>query len=424
LGLFGPLVSCCIIAVITGCHPRHNLFSLTAALDSSGRTSVNTAAAFKMGSTGVLQPGTCTAHTLTDADSTHQFSDSIAIVLPQNGYCTYLIPEYHDDQALRANDNTTYGPVVWTFASPWVGNYTQPSDFEGSLWLNVAIVKVDPYSAALPPEYQRLHLQVGFNCMFLHHDTSESPRHWIAAMVPAAKDSDCGGLTITASDTLPVYDEHQSPDANDYPAVTRIIEASDTHSYIGVRCGNSWCVVGATFPQVPKASFDGVTNAGVSARWRVKGWFDEQHLAVVDATNRLRPQQLAALIPSDSLSLFDSTAYAKGWKLVAQVYFPDPPVGKYGQPDANGYGWTQGFNKVWLHSTVVSRPTSKDTVIWTSAFGEDAGHATHIKQVIRTDHGQDSLPVPWTARWRWAAGDEQMWVACLAGCCMVKPIDN
>jgi hypothetical protein len=305
-----------------------------------------------------------------------------------------------------------------------VANYTGHKVFD-NLWLNVAIIKVDEEpSATLPPEYRWLHLHGGFNCLFLYHDHSQTAPHWRAAMVRPKVDYDCGTVTITDQDTLSVLDEQPFPKADDYPPVTRFMESTETRTFIGVRCGDRWCAVGAKWPYPLKSSLDGVSGVGKSARWHVKGWFDEQHLAVADASNHMRPQQLGVIIPSDSLSLFDSTAYATDWKLVAAVYFPDAPAGKYGDKSAAGYGWTQGFNKVWLRSNVVQRPTAKDTVIWTTVFGEDPKTAVHIKQVVQTDHSKEGLPVPWTARWRWVAGDEQMWVACLAGCCMVKPKDN
>lgn len=419
-----PLLLGALTVLATGCHHRVNLFTLQFGLDSSGRKAIDTTKAFAMDSIGVQRPGACAAHALTAADSIHQFSDSIRDVLPRNGYCTYLILGYHDVQPLRVNDNVDYGPTVWSFASPWVANYTRDKDFE-ALWLNVAIVKVDATSsAALPAEYQRLHLRGGFNCLFLYHDRSGRPPRWRAAMVRSNAKNDCGNVTITADDTLSVQDEHPFPHAADYPPVTRFIESADTRTFIGVRCGNRWCDVGAKWPELPNTVLDGIAQAGKSARWRVKGWFDEQHLAIADANQHLRPRQLAALIPSDSLSLFDSTAYDHAWKLVATVYFPDPPTGKYGDTGKGGYGWTQGFNKVWLHSMVVPLREGVDTVKWMSAFGDDPGGAAHFNDVVRTDHRNLGLPVPWTARWRWVDNDEQMWVACLMGCCMVKPITD
>ncbi|MGH7594458.1 MAG: hypothetical protein ACRELE_11505 [Gemmatimonadales bacterium] len=424
-GVMVSLVSAALLMFATGCHRPVNLFALRVALDTSGRRTISPDTAFKMDRTGVTQAGACTGQTLSLADSAaHGYSDSISVALPRNGFCTYQISEYHDVQQLRINNNADYGPLVWSFASPWLGNYTQDKDFN-SLWLNVAIVKVDaPRTAVLAAPYRDLRLSGGFNCVFLYHDTSVSPHQWRAAVVPAIVDLDCGNLKITASNIVPVQDEQKFPDAGDYPAVTRFIESADTRTFIGVRCGNRWCAVGAKFPDlVHTSALENLPGAGTSPQWRIKGWFDEQHLAVASGTAPAHPQQLAALVPSDSLSLFDSTAYDHNWKLVATAYFPDTPAGKYGEKSAAGYGWVAGFNNVWLRSKVVSRPSRPDTVEWMSVIG-DTTKPQHVKAVVRTDHLKDSLPVPWTARWRWVPNDEQMWVACLMGCCMVKPIDR
>ena len=105
----------------------------------------------------------------------------------------------------------------------------------------------------------------------------------------------------------------------------------------------------------------------------------------------------------------------KDWPLVATIHMARGPRGKLPDKYAKGYGLAFGSNNMWLHADSGKTSAGKDTVFWKARID------TSLFDVIREEH--PGYVVPGTARWGWSDGDEQVWVACMVGCCMVKPDD-
>ena len=406
------------------------------ALDSSGRTAIDPQHVFAMDTTGVTQAGACAKQAM-PVDEAHELSASLQGFLIQNGYCNWVVPENHDEQRFRVH-RVTDGPFVHTVATPWIWGYRDPKPFE-KYWVNVAIVDVDaPTGTQLPREYtQRLHLKPGQNCLFLHYRGAPSPG-WQATMVEASGTSCIPTIGGPPAETIPVAVDAPSSDFRDYPAVTRFMEAVDGGTFVGVRCGNAWCVAGAQeLNEIAPASHKSGQNAGSSSRWRISGWFDDQHLAMQTtdpgAPDGLAPGGQASAVPADNLASIPFTAFTSGWQMVATVYMPDKPQGKYGSSVAPGYGLKPGVNPVWLHASVekvnVGPGSFKIDTVWGARFGNRPfssdlrTQGVRTLRVVRTDHTLEGFPVPGTARWRWMKGDEQLWTACMVGCCRVQPDD-
>lgn len=415
----GPLVVLAGMIIASGCKARDTAKIVAFALDSTGRQTIDTVA-FQMDSTGRVRQGRC--HRTSNAgDSTHYQNDSLAAFLDRNGYCTWVIPEYDDEQPFRTGPRD-YGPMAHAYINPVAGAYTSATAFAGP-WVNIAIVYVEgePVSA-LPPEYGMLNLEAGYNCVFLHYVATD-PEQW-SAQVIANPGATCASTSPNPpSSPIHTVAEHPSSNPADYPAVTRFIERHNGATQLGVRCADSWCVIGARPGEVDAAVHSGQSGAQNSARWTVKGWFDEQHLAGPDPTTPgglIHGRATASAIPVDSLETIKG--FALDWRMVATVYIDDPnTTDKYlraGSSTLQGYGFKhKKMNYVWLRS--IGTGSSATWNGWIGPVPPPPG--TIGNTVYRVDHSGTGYPVPGTARWRWVPGDEQLWVACLQGCCMVRP---
>ncbi len=419
-----PLMVGAVAALLNGCHrgvvPTGE--GLRFVLDSSGRTSLDTGVVFAMDTSGVTVAGSC-PDTM-PVDTAHAVSRALLATLLSNGYCNWFIPEYDDEQQFRTG-NGTYGPLAQAFATPFSANYHAVSAFsDPQEYVNVAIVDVSaPPGTILDRPYSVLGLRGGRNCVFLHYE--QATKSWQGAV----KNGD--GALCETGDSPPqsvhiIAEKEPGAPASAYPPVARFIEGNGDTTFIGIRCADAFCVViGVNAVNVvPDPAHKGASGAGTSRRWKIKGWFDEQHLAVLPKGSRgaMIPKQLASIVPDDDLGSYTLDDYTGGWPSVATVFLKDNPEGKYGLlPDGTGYGFVKGAkNHIWMHAKVAPGGTATDAV-WTIKIGKDLATA-RPHQVFRTDHSAEGYPVPATARWRWAAGDEQMWIECLVGCCRGLPV--
>jgi hypothetical protein len=398
------------------------------AMDTTGAVTL-ARGTFDMDSTGVVRPGECDLRREVGAiDPAHMDTTTDAALitaLRQNGFCQWFIPEWDDEQAFRT-DQEPYGPVVRVFSSPWSMNYTKASDF-ASAFLLVAIINVEAAPGSnLPEPYQRLRLHAGRNCLFLHWD-SASPHPWQAAV----KDDNaktCATSTDTARRVDVAAAQTPGAQARDYTPAARFIEGPSLDTYIGVRCGDALCVVGTVnlggIPGTPAAANQAGTGQGVgpTVEWRRMGWNDEQHLGVMEQNGAvMRPMQEARVVPDIDLGKWTLENYKQDRPHVATVWIPagTPALGKYATLAGNGFCFKPGKNEVWMSAE--DAVESGETVTrWTMWIGTNPNDATS-HPVTRVDHSGAGYPIPATARWRWKADDEQLWVECLAGCCRAGP---
>lgn len=377
-----------------------------------------------MDSTGVTQPGVCNTR-LAPPDTMHAVSVALRDRLHKNGYCPWFVAEYDDEQRFRigAAGNQQYGPFAGVYATPWLANYTSSRSFT-AFWVNVAFVHIDTTSgASLPPAYQRLQLEAGDNCMFVHYNDTTAV--WQAAVMGPNSSGVCAqedvpNPPITARPIDIAIDPQSATPGQLPPPVTRFIEGNADSTFVGVRCGDQWCVLGASSAgEIPAPSHGGFNSA--SSRSKGKGWFDDQHLGFLPQIPKPKitmSNQTASIIPADNLGGISLVQYKSKWQFVATVYMHPKLVmpGKYSKSAAaQGYGLRGKDNRLWIRDSVA--PSGTET--WQATFGKRPGNQRY--PVTMTPH---PYYVPPTARWRWRDDDEQMWVACMQGCCMVRAGNN
>jgi hypothetical protein len=201
---------------------------------------------------------------------------------------------------------------------------------------------------------------------------------------------------------------------------------------IGIKCLGAWCEIG---PDV------GSSAAYAGGRTReIKGWYDEQHLAVHTASGRQWPTTIqGTFFPDERLYDLSRLGFPLDtWVPVAQVALqpaagmPPPATDELhayrnkfnftgnsvSQPDSIFfcYGSRTGC---FPDSAVASAPTCSkpgEGSYWAKIVSA-APRTTAYRCVTYTNHG---VTLPGVVRWRWLANDEKGWVSCPSGCCQVN----
>jgi hypothetical protein len=371
-----------------------------------------------------------------------------------NGYYTWCIPEYDDDQRLsdanRATDgnngnNDDYGPVAHVLAAPWLDSLTITQNYA-----QVAIIEVDPDTAPnpRPSPYKELRLDGQFNCLYLKYAlpagrggggrggvAGPSPTYDALIVAPGA-DLKCPSAPAASAGALPlvVYVDQQQV-ANDslaIPATTRFVEGQGNRTLIGVKCGKHWCMVGppGSGAPIPLSAHANVATMTTTAQGRVKGWFDDQVLGLPDNDGKYKIHRhyRASAVPAANLGALKVAQFlvpsgTETYQPVGTVYFemPPDPLSKY----ATVFGFTQGQNVVGLRAET-QLVSGNPKLVWyaqvTNASGQKSDiptnrmdHSTYLKKLF----GDQIASIPATMRWRWFDKDEDLWVECDLGCCLV-----
>jgi hypothetical protein len=120
------------------------------------------------------------------------------------------------------------------------------------------------------------------------------------------------------------------------------------------------------------------------------------------------------VVPDVTLSTYVDTTFDHGWIPVATVYMDTTHL-----VYARKYHFAKGANAISLRRLPDGR--------WKARIQPEEGPA-QTRDVIRRDHtafmASHDLHVPGTARWRWKARDETLWVRCAEGCCEVQDTDR
>jgi hypothetical protein len=340
-------------------------------------------------------------------------SDSLVHFLERNGYCTYNIVQYHDQQRL-SKGNEPYGPVAMVFALDHVVSREHNHFDAGYRNVAVAYVKTsDSPGNSLTATYRNLGLRDSITCIYLRHRHQTGRKDWWEAATAPPQGDECTGTTEVSLDVRHI-EPYSDPAA--YPPVARFVESHGRRPMIGIRCATGWCFIGANrFADILPPIHAGLPGAGLGREWTVPGWFDEQHLAVKDG-NRLHPRFRLSIVPTEDLANADEAAYARPSGVhVATIIVPPhvtiPP--QYARTDT-GYGLRPGANRVYIFKIAENDWRAH---IVNSSFPQGTPH----RRVKRRDHSHFDYAVPPTARWRWVDTDEEIWVACAAGCCMIEP---
>jgi hypothetical protein len=307
--------------------------------------------------------------------------------------------EVHDCQKLIDPETGAFGSAVALLvkAAAEGDTYEQPT--------TVAIAF--NYGA----EFRSLKIAEGYNCVVLKSG-DDADGGWEAWMVPVMDTTACVRPVTTAETKLNLY---RAPQDRQREVAGRWVQIND-RTYIGIQCGNRFCMLG-----VP---VDGVKPSG--GKWDAEAEGDHQRLAVM-RNETLVPSNLWGKITAkrDIQGRNDTLTYMNRWTTVAEIQFqgddndarrdyakrlgfgtsagdlPDRPylvqVRYVSAPPAASYWEAQYVRLNTPGTTPASTPTPVKRVAWTPA--------------MHSGHG--------TARWSWDSMDEKVWVQCATGCCLI-----
>jgi len=387
------------------------------------------------------------------------------------------IPEFHDCQKLIATDGKSYlrQPTAifahQRLAAQWDNLETMPlssgssggggtapgtpggvntgaGSGNGSTTNAVAIVEILNYG----PDYAPLGIKTGFNCLFVARTAASPPNKYRALMVPVGTDESCTtparfdtllnhGKELTLRQTVP----NLSPES--YPPVARWDwDKANDKQFIGVMCRQAWCEVG-------DGNFTTSANYTGGRVRSVKGWYDEQRLAVTaaDGESLVPSRIMGTVFPNSHLEAFTTTQFSGNWIEVASVAlstgsdeyqtklnFEASPATTAGNRVYLCSGMTRAdcapkLNTPLTHLSASPRaiwrlptctPPEEGEAIWWAKIRSARTGAEVYRCVDRwavpTDAANQGFKVPGTARWRWLLKDETIWQACIQGCCQVK----
>ncbi len=325
-------------------------------------------------------------------------------VMVQLGRLPWMIPEAHDEQPLTDGAGN-YGPMSYIFASPYLDGFTREAQFieHGPRGVLVAVVYVNaPVNAVLPATYGRLQLRGGVNCIWLSAAPAANLIAW-AAYVSSAQPSDSTCVAPPAPGPFLVVRRTGAPGHFDVPPVARFDEDVAGQPLLGVKCLAGWCEIGpqgfqrkvALVPEVPPGHRE----------TRIKGWHDEQRLAVDAGAGQMTPGPRAALRPVRNLHALSAASFRMTWRPVATIFFltTPPPGSNYAK-----WGLQAGHNRLELIEFEGR---------WVARIRRQDGSIRYWPHVQR--HVHYDAPVPGAARFRWTALDDGGWVPCGQACCLV-----
>ncbi len=384
------------------------------------------------------------------------------------------VPEFNDCQAFVDGTGNKYlrdpkgeAALFAIFASETLdrlefrldsvaGNRRLPTNYTDIYGLSAAEI----YS--FEKDYPALGIKGGFNCLFLKRSfDSNGIATWHALMVAVGSaEPTCGSkfdsnpsVTTTTRLQVRVRPNPAGLSSTDVPAVARWDwDRERREHYIGIKCGRQWCEVGRD--GFVASQFYAVSSPSpLFQRTRmIKGWYDEQRLAVQQGTGPAEVSPLRGTIYPDSaidgLEGFGSSSpFTNHWLPAAYVQIhPDPTAAAAAAIYEARFNFavtpdgTQ-MNLIYLCSGSAAecfshygmKPTSVafvdkceqqaqvlgDGPPWWARVvrgGVAPGYVT-FKCVTRRAHGTKVPHIPGAARWRWMVEDEGTWMRCLQGCC-------
>jgi hypothetical protein len=351
------------------------------------------------------------------AQFAHNLTPLITAQCAALSWTTCNIPELTDDQAFMDQPDT-FGPHAFVAPSEHLQTWNTAGHYSSGRL--VAFVSVDA-GPAVPATYNGLYLLAGgITCFYLQYSGG-----WTGfSAMPT------GGV---CSQTIPVgANQHRVQAAAlpapytshvDIPPVARFHEVKhgSVRGYpsVGTKCGPEWC----TILPVPTAAAVVDTQNLRHKAWLppnsrtsvIHGWHDVQTLAVEAGTSpgsTMRGQVEASVVASPELRGYNANGWPSGFVHAATVVMTRPPSGKY----VSAWRFRGGTNLIFLKR--VGRGQFQAELRHWSVVG-GVPHLIRTKTLQVTYHAHNR-PVPATARFLWNPGDEDVWVSCEAGCCMVS----
>lgn len=391
----------------------------------------------------------CPVDSVMVRDSAEHFTSISYKRLATSGNQT-LIPEFNDCQQFENKADRKYGPLVGIFAQQALNAQIARMYQLAGEGVSVNAVPIAIIVDFGDVDYGPLGISrngFGFNClyMFALRDGDETTLH--AFMLPVKAQADCdhdrapGG---SGSKPLDVVATRPSVgtvifSGNDYPAVARWDWDSVAHEeYIGIGCLDAWCEIGNKNLHLSKAYSDPSRPKATGRVFEVKGWYDEEYLAVDDGTGtgKIAPSDVVGtLVPDPNLESYTMANgdFAGKWPTVATAYLTSASADYVKKLNLRPAFVTTGPSNLialcegdaqacGVPSTVDNTPClAKPSDAWyghpwyariISATGD-----TVYRCVIRRPH--DGMTIPGIVRWRWKNNDQVAWIKCDAGCCEV-----
>ncbi len=212
---------------------------------------------------------------------------------------------------------------------------------------------------------------------------------------------------------------------DDYPPVARWDwDPKNAQQYISIYCGNAWCEIGKpgfiqSSPLQPRTSDDTPRKRRVLA---IKGWYDRQYLAQLDATGKLVPTEiLATIVPDPELG---QVSEMPDWVHAGDVWLES-------SSDADKVALKEYEKKFAFKKTRPDKPSKifirdpgkseQDEQLWESKLTADGGSIFNDKRRrVMYRKLKANYEVPGVVRWRWMTLDEGTWARCPYGCCEIS----
>jgi hypothetical protein len=381
---------------------------------------------------------------------------------------TTFIPEFHDCQRLLDSQNfRSFGPL----AAMWVSEHlAELADSLAvlnprSLWarssgdsgyvvdtsgIQFTITPAEPTKVTALPfavihawnqGYSPLKIQKGWNCLYLH--PALTGLGYSARMVEVGDEKNCfdpAKVSMLGGEPLPVRVNPVAGglEADDVPPVGRWdLDQSRHVHYIGLKCGAYWCEVANQSGFVSSPGYSTTSPTAFAATRNdlrvhtVKGWYDEQYVALPAASGGLTPAPFKAIVVPDAgldgITLFTPDTWVRvGWAAVDQVseHYKTKLNIAAGELPPNAE--PQGGTDIWLckggncdfgsqHSPVCA--TSAAQGPWYYRLVARGTADTMYTCARREAH---NVRVWGSARWRWIESDEKLWFRCENGCCTTQ----
>jgi hypothetical protein len=276
-------------------------------------------------------------------------------------------------------------------------------------------------------EYPSLGIKPYFNCLFVYDSDALK-----AVMVPVGRDDKpCTEIvdpTAVVGTQLRVRATSRAGlTAEDYPPVGKWDTDPRTGSmYVGMICGDKWCELAPEATTYSEQYTSTSTDRLVRRLREVKGWYDEQRLAVKNGEGVIPSSIVGTFAPSRNLGAYrESDFNSRRWLPAGTAVLSS------GHPDylaKLNFGGGPRANQIWLCSGSASKciPTHAQRQV------ADCSEKHTMFAMIRSSLG-DSLykcvgyyhhksndvviPIPGTVRWAWYDTDEGGWIRCPLGCC-------
>ncbi len=374
------------------------------------------------------------------------------------------MPEFHDCQrfvvpadasglaSAPSQDGMAFGPLVAIWAANELDMAFARGDPDSVKAVPVAII----YNMDIEHSYKPLGIEPGFSCLFLWKTDT-----WHARLVALGqnswRDSEDPSRCLTPIDTIRTggkdlrsTDLQVRPDTLPEPLTPRDIppvarwdwDREHRMQYIGIRCGDEWCEIGAPgfTPSEPASDTpDGAeflsavgdipnapvpTDAEKSRMVAVKGWYDHQRLDLRKEDGTLVMADVSGTVfPQPGLDAVLEDAFEGNWIPSAYVFVDAAYKAKIPMQ--------AGINRVDIchgtasecevpagakHCTGIGVDSPGYVGWWGKVTPGPEDGAPYYYCVRRNEHGGNIIPAA-AARWNWSEADAKTWSKCGNACC-------